>query len=302
MKKSFVYLLRKLVVIVLAFTLLIQMVSCVKKAKLDTSPLFWKVESETTTVYFLGSIHVGVSDMYPFDSVIMEAYKKSKCLVLEPDVTSEPVKAQYGEGALEEILGEDLLQRTILAIKSEMPEITDEELINASYADIVGWLTMSAYTDMGLSSQYSVDSYFLKKAIKDKKILSGVESYAQIAEDVEKYPVEYMVNSIEVLLNTETYSKNTEQVFSQWCTGDKQAIETSQITVLRESQNESELNKFLYEYAILERNGRMLQKAEECLEGKERVFFVVGLAHLLGEEGIISQLEKKGYVVEQLPT
>lgn len=253
-------------------------------------------------MYFLGSIHVGVPDIYPLDTVIMDAYKKSDCLVLEPDVTSEYVHARYGQGSLEELLGADLLERTLLAIKERNTEITDEELNAASYTDLLGWLTMSAYTETGLSSQYGVDSYFLQRAIKDKKVLTGVETYAQIAEDAAKFPPVCMTYMLEARLETETYGESTELLFTQWCTGDKDAIEASQITYLRQEQDRSELNKFLYEFSVLERNGRMVQKARECLEGDQDTFFVVGLAHFLGEEGIISQLESMGYTVEEIET
>jgi hypothetical protein len=41
-----------------------------------------------------------------------------------------------------------------------------------------------------------------------------------------------------------------------------------------------------------------VKKIEDMLKGKEKVFVVVGAAHLIGEKGILKTLEKKGYKVE----
>jgi uncharacterized protein YbaP (TraB family) len=54
------------------------------------------------------------------------------------------------------------------------------------------------------------------------------------------------------------------------------------------------------ETLITGRNKRMLEAAEQFLRGKEQGFLVVGAAHMVGKEGIVRMLEKKGYTVEQV--
>ena len=48
----------------------------------------------------------------------------------------------------------------------------------------------------------------------------------------------------------------------------------------------------------LERNRKMLEVAISYLESGETVFFAVGLAHLLVEEGLVDTLRDAGYTVE----
>ena len=42
----------------------------------------------------------------------------------------------------------------------------------------------------------------------------------------------------------------------------------------------------------------LIKAAKEYLEGDDTVFFAVGLAHLLGETGLVDALREAGYTVE----
>ena len=56
----------------------------------------------------------------------------------------------------------------------------------------------------------------------------------------------------------------------------------------------------VYEKLIYERNRRMVSKIQDFLGTGDTYFIVVGAGHLVGSEGIIRLLEKRGYRVEQL--
>lgn len=46
------------------------------------------------------------------------------------------------------------------------------------------------------------------------------------------------------------------------------------------------------------RNAAMLEVAKEYLESEDVVFYAVGLAHLLAENGLVNTLREAGYTVE----
>src|SRR5215210_7043733 len=53
-----------------------------------TDRLFlWRVSSKVNTVYLLGSIHVATEDFYPLPDEVESAWKESKVLVVEVDLT-----------------------------------------------------------------------------------------------------------------------------------------------------------------------------------------------------------------------
>lgn len=69
---------------------------------------------------------------------------------------------------------------------------------------------------------------------------------------------------------------------------------------MREAKDNSELGRFLYEFSLVERNSRITETFIDYLEGNQTTFFVIGAAHLVGDEGVISQLEKLGYEIRLL--
>src|SRR3569833_4420418 len=50
--------------------------------------LFWRASSPGSTVYLLGSIHIGRPEMYPLSSAIDQAFARADALVVEADVTA----------------------------------------------------------------------------------------------------------------------------------------------------------------------------------------------------------------------
>ena len=89
-------------------------------------------------------------------------------------------------------------------------------------------------------------------------------------------------------------------LFKDWCRGDLTAIESTQVQPLREAKDNSELERFLYEFSLVERNSRITETFIDYLESNQTTFFVIGVAHLVGDEGVISQLEKSGYEIRLL--
>ena len=62
-----------------------------------------------------------------------------------------------------------------------------------------------------------------------------------------------------------------------------------------------ELDKIYWEYTNameVNRNANMLKVAQEYLESGKTVFYAVGLAHLLAEDGLVNTLRDAGYTVE----
>ena len=51
---------------------------------------------------------------------------------------------------------------------------------------------------------------------------------------------------------------------------------------------------------VTERNIAMTDKVEELLKGNKDVFYIVGSAHMIGEDGIVDLLQKRGYTVTKL--
>ena len=73
----------------------------------------WKVESKSTNVYLLGSVHMGVPSMYPMSRAIQDAYKHEQFISgkigdlmtiarEEKDYSAEPLLAWFVDEQIEE--------------------------------------------------------------------------------------------------------------------------------------------------------------------------------------------------------
>jgi uncharacterized protein YbaP (TraB family) len=56
----------------------------------------------------------------------------------------------------------------------------------------------------------------------------------------------------------------------------------------------------LYKALLVDRNKKWLPKVEAYFKTEKREFVLVGVGHLVGADGVLAALEKKGYRVEQL--
>ena len=91
-------------------------------------------------------------------------------------------------------------------------------------------------------------------------------------------------------------------MYNAWCDGDYEALfaivneeyDTSNMTA-----NEIKAYEEYMKALQIDRDALMLEKAKEYLESEEVVFYAVGLAHLINEEGgLVFKLAEAGYTVE----
>lgn len=87
--------------------------------------LGYKITNTDNTVYILGSIHVGSSDMYPIDASLKKAFNESEGLFVEANILNPQEglevylqKAQYSEGdSLEQHISEETYEKTVEALQ-----------------------------------------------------------------------------------------------------------------------------------------------------------------------------------------
>lgn len=94
------------------------------------------------------------------------------------------------------------------------------------------------------------------------------------------------------------YAAETNDLYTLWCQGDEAALTAAiQEDISQLTEEEIGLYNELNAALITERNALMLEKATEYLESDQTVFFAVGLAHVLGDDGLVAALRNAGYTV-----
>ena len=103
------------------------------------------------------------------------------------------------------------------------------------------------------------------------------------------------------------YLNASYELFEAWCEGDEQAL-IQRLAAMDEEEraelDEDELAIYdeYHQKMEVERNAAMVEVAKGYLAEGRKVFFAVGLAHLLGEGGLVHALRDAGFTVTLIDT
>jgi uncharacterized protein YbaP (TraB family) len=264
---------------------------------------FWSVAKDKDTLWVLGSVHMARNDIYPLAPLIEDHFKNSQVLAVEADITEADVMAtmlliqKYGMVPK----GESLQKKLKPAVYQKLDSVlTDWKVTIPMLQMRRPWLVALELTQKGLEreqmlAQNGIDLYFLNKAKGQKKIvaLENPEDQFKIFGELNEVQDEALLSrSLEELSVARPYM---DSLFGYWQRGDTQAMTD---LVLADLQAMPEMKEFVYKM-FDERNVKMAQKAEGLLKSGQKVFMVVGAAHLCGPQGIPTLMAQKGYRVKQ---
>ena len=155
------------------------------------------------------------------------------------------------------------------------------------------------------SSDFGVDRYFLKNSEKLGIEILEIEDYMET-----EYAFATLSESTQELLLSSTvdpeyiknYSSSLEELYDAWKYGKTDVLddllfsEDDEEVTDEEKAAAEEYNNVM----TVVRNKLMVERASEYLRDHKNVFYVVGLAHMLGDDGLVASLENRGYTVSQI--
>lgn len=273
----------------------------------DTVPqnhknFLWKVQSKTSTIYLLGSIHFFKKEGYPLDKRIENAFDKSDILVVEANIddVSQIDLQKLIEGSLypdNETLEGHVPKATYELVMKEVGELgVPPEFINKEKPWFLALtLTSLELMKLGFDPTYGIDMHFLSSAGKKKVLeLESVDYQIDLLSKFSDSDQEMFL--LYTLKDLNTMGHQVDELTRAWTYGDTKSMES---ITMKGAVSDKKMNS-IYEKLIYERNRNMVSKIEEFLRTKETYFVVVGAGHLVGKKGIIEMLRGKGYPVEQL--
>lgn len=269
----------------------------------------WKVENDGNIVYLLGSIHLGISDLYPFNQKLLEAYNESDALLVEANIFYDEEGMAY---AVEKQLFQD--GKTLKDVVSEETFAKVEqaaEKLNLPIEELIQqkpWTLASSLSMIELSNTFDIppeqmayqgiDMYFLTKAMLEQKPiieLEGIKAQIDMFEGLSLEAQEqYLVEALDAIL-AEDGNDESELIaewLENWRTGDIESFKESMTAVEGEP---TEFNQMLFGT----RDEKMASKISELLKGEEKgtYFVVVGAGHFLTDKSVRYHLEQEGFKV-----
>jgi uncharacterized protein YbaP (TraB family) len=264
--------------------------------------LMWKVSSPTNSAYVLGSVHLGDPSLYPLPAVIEDAFQRSSVLIVEVDIRKvDPLAMQKLMAAAAYPAGDDLFHHIKPETRAKLTAyLSPYHLPPEIFARVRPWalgvtIESLAMIKAGLNPNDGIDMHFLNEA-GNKRVeqLEDAEWQMKLLEDMpESISDEWLSSAMSQAEGSQDRWAKLERYWSQG------AADKMDELVSSDSMSNSAEEK-AYERRLREdRNPHMTDRLEKCLHSTESCFMVVGAAHVVGKEGIVQELQARGYRVEQ---
>jgi uncharacterized protein YbaP (TraB family) len=261
----------------------------------------WKVQSGTKLLYLAGSVHALSADVYPLSAAFERAFAASDTLVEEIDLSEADVltlaptilaKGMYLDG-----------RRFDTVVSKETAALVAARLKDAGlpfqmFQAMKPWMVMLTVSALeaqqaGLDPALGLDKHFYDRAKAAGKTISGLESTASQIDRLDPMSVRLQEQLLRSSLSeAETARHSLKTIVAAWQRGDSATLEKTLLSDFTEYPA-------AYRSLIVERNHNWIPQIDSCLARPTPCMVVVGAAHLIGPDGLLTLLQRKGYRIEQ---
>lgn len=276
--------------------------ACAAAHAAPPTPLLWKAESKAGTVYLLGSFHLLTAEDYPLAPSVEAAYDDAEALLFEVDpkeMTSPDTQksiqslAKFDDGrTLRGVLSDDT-EAKLLALLGSEAAIAASDPFEPWFVGMN--LALMAMVNAGLDPSKGLDQHFMQRAGRDGKPATGLETVVEQIGALDRVPMEEQEVFLgEALVPVAEMRTDIGKIHALWRAGDDAGIEA----MVNEDMQEKMPR--MYELLNRDRNQGWLPKVEALLASDDDHLIIVGAMHLIGEEGLVAQLGKRGVTVERV--
>lgn len=288
----------------------------------EAKPMLWEVTSDKGgKLYLFGSFHMANDSLYALPDAVMSAYEGSDALALEYDVVGalfdvpmlmeQQTMSMYLDGTT---AADHLSPETYDAAVSYLTE-AGMYSPQMDYFCVANWssmISLAMASELGFDASAGVDNYLGSLAKAQGKPVYEVESQSfqlallnSLSDEYQDFAVSNMLENLDegrALLSdmAKAYYAGDEAAMTKLI--EDEEFDESDFAGLTAQQREALVaeDEAYHQKMYGERNTAMTAVAEEYLASGETVFFVVGEAHMLGEDGIVAQLTNAGFTVTRV--
>jgi uncharacterized protein YbaP (TraB family) len=262
----------------------------------------WLATKNGNTVYLGGTIHMLRADDYPLPPEFETAYAEADSLYFEIDIDqmNDPVaqlgmlqRLMYTDGrTLQTVLNNEAYSTlTDYVAKFGMPMLM---LQNMKPGMLMNTLELLEFQTRGFTPD-GVDMHFHQRAKADGKTIEAFETVDEQIGFIENMgegeESEYVLLSLRDL---EKIDDDIESMVSIWRNGEADDL----VELFVEDMEETIPG--VYQTLLLDRNNKWMPTIEAMFNDSNTEFILVGVAHLVGEDGLVQHLRNRGYQVNQL--
>jgi uncharacterized protein len=260
----------------------------------------WKVQGQTGLLYLAGSVHALSADIYPLNPAFQRAFDASDTLVEEIDLGEAAQLTSslmlLGKGVFQDgrTFDQVVSKETAALVNSRLKDTLPPEMIRSLKPWMVDMmLTAVAMQKEGLDAALGLDKHFYDRSKAAGKRIVGLETAESQIDRLDQLPIavqEQMLLS--TLKDIDTQQGNLRSIVASWQRGDAAGLEKLLLASFTDY-------RAAYDSLLVERNLNWMPQLEACLTRRSSCFVVVGAAHLVGPDGLLRMLQRKGYRIEQ---
>jgi len=264
----------------------------------------WKIQSNESTLFLLGSVHMASKKLYPLNKIIEDSFGKASVLAVELNenkVNPEEMQQMIVNHGM--YRDDDSIKAHISTDLFNLLEkfLSDNKIQNtALYKYKPGILSMVLSSiharNLGYTTEFGIDHYFINKAEQQNKLIVELESMEEQLSLFVNMPNQSLMLQY-TLDELSTMNDEFDDMLKYWKYGDHKKL--NELTILEPLQKHPELEP-IFEKLFFARNRRMTASIVSFLESKQTYFVIVGAGHLIGSSGILELLRKRHYSVKQL--
>jgi uncharacterized protein YbaP (TraB family) len=267
-------------------------------------PLLWKVSDADNTVYLLGSFHALKPNDYPVAPQVDAAFKDAKLVAFEvppeemtsPELGMQMMQAamQPQGGSLQTAVDARTWNRVQAWCQSRGVPVEGMSALEPWMVALV--ISMTEMGKVGYDPQQGLDQQLIKRAADEDKDTMGLETGASQIAVLDGMSADEQRQSLSEALDGAEDLRELDQLHEQWRRGDVAALEKHLTVDFKKSYPS------LYQRIDVDRNNAWIPKIRRLLDapGAPDAMVVVGTMHMLGPDGLVSQLQSKGYRVERV--
>ncbi len=268
----------------------------------DAETSVWEVRQGGQHVYIGGTVHLLSTADYPLPDEFNDVYQQSDLLVFETDIggTSDPafqqkmlIAASYQDGrTLKSVLNSE----TYTALEAYCNSIGFPlaSLLSFKPGMVSMTLTLLELQRLGLAG-IGVDKFFYEQAKRDNKKVMALESLETQMTFISRMG-EGQENELimKTLHEVRDIQKLIGDMKAAWRSGNRKKLETLAVLPMATDYPK------LYQMILVDRNMDWLPKIKSYFKTPEVEFVLVGAAHLVGKDGLLSHLHEEGYIIKQV--
>ncbi|MFH1101894.1 MAG: TraB/GumN family protein [Methanobacteriota archaeon] len=275
------------------------------------NPFLWQIGDENPS-YVYGSYHINDERILTLPDCVVNAIDEVDVVMTEVVFTAEnhnetvQCSSLSNEQTILDVLSPELYWRVLSYLYSIGYEVYPFEQYKIWQLAYWG-LPDTAYL-LTYSSKPYLDNYIQKLARARGKESAGLETIDEHMTILDSLSLDEQTRMLE---NTLDYLEYMEKYPDLGVYSRDAAIQVyldGELTVYENSQPnpldvDYDLEKKIYTLVITERNHRMAERINELITKNPdtQYFFVVGVAHMSGDDGILSLLEEDGHTVYRVP-